>query len=281
MNYTSLLKRLTSAGPLRVAKRFFISSAYVTPPLLGAMRWSFRRTEDSNFYYELTELGRENLAHSLATILGTSKGRVLFYFDEVESSSVLQSAIEDFKRLHPKYSSSSFSIGRRLAWYAVARHTRPSVVLETGVHVGLGALVLCLALYRNHVESGERGKYLGTDIHPDAGQLLSVCKELSPYGSVLEGDSISTIATLSERLDLVVTDSSHLSEYEYAELKVLEPSLEQTAIVLADNSHSTRVLSEWADSLGRPYIFLNETPKGHWYPGAGIGISMPRASLNG
>ena len=55
------------------------------------------------------------------------------------------------------------SFGRRLAWYAIARVMKPTVIVETGVAHGIGACVLCTALLRN-AEEGDPGRYAGSHL---------------------------------------------------------------------------------------------------------------------
>ena len=85
--------------------------------------------------------------------------------------------------------------GRRLGWYAVARAIKPRLIVETGVERGHGALLLCAALLRNG-EEGAPGHYLGTDINPGAGYLLS--GKYKAAGKILYGDSIMSLREISE-----------------------------------------------------------------------------------
>jgi hypothetical protein len=41
---------------------------------------------------------------------------------------------------------SQLQLGRRIGWYAFARATKPKLVVETGVHQGIGAVTLIRAL---------------------------------------------------------------------------------------------------------------------------------------
>src|SRR5207302_11039577 len=61
--------------------------------------------------------------------------------------------------------------GRRLGWYAIARLVRPQLIVETGIHDGLGSTVLLRALQRN-AEDGNDGRLLAFDIRPDVGWLV-------------------------------------------------------------------------------------------------------------
>jgi len=139
------------------------------------------------------------------------------------------------------------------------------------VEKGLGSVLLCSALLRNQRE-GFPGQYYGTDIAPDAGYLL-----IPPYDSVgqlLYGDSVESLKRL-DGIDLFINDSDHSSDYERLEYEVIAPKLTRRAVILGDNAHCSGELASFSRSLGRQFLFFREEPAGHWYPGAGIGISFP------
>jgi hypothetical protein len=274
----AVLKTLSRRGPLRVLKRLYTAMAAIGPKVYGAVRWSFSRTEDSNFYYALEPQSESNLAHSLATIFGVSKSQVLLYFSELKTSSNLLEAQNALREADFGMRHSSLEPGRRLVWYAVARILKPRVILETGVHQGLGAFALCMALDRNHQETGERGKYFGTDLRSNAGALVRSSKFKQLF-HLLEGDSIDSIQTLDEEVELYVSDSDHFEGYESKELLVTAPKLGPKSVVISDNSHATSVLSDWSDKVGRKFTFLEERPNNHWYRGAGVGLSYTDASV--
>lgn len=271
-----LLKFLSRKGPLRILKRLWISMVSITPTLLIAVRWSFARTEDSNFYYPLDTRSEINMAHSLATIFGVSREHVLIYFSELMESSEFLEARRALRNEDFVMRNSSLEPGRRLAWYAVVRIMQPKVVLETGVHQGVGAFALCMALAKNYEETGVKGKYFGTDLRANAGALVK-SSAYQEYFHLLEGDSVGSIQRLEEEIDLYVSDSDHFEGYETKELLVTATKLSAKAVVISDNSHATSVLSDWSDLENRNFAFLEERPTNHWYRGAGVGLSYPKS----
>ncbi len=68
-------------------------------------------------------------------------------------------------------------------------------------------------------------------------------------------------------------DSLHTYDYETSELTAVEPNLHASAIILSDNAHESRALSDWAERSGRHYLFFKEQPLDHWWPGDGIGVA--------
>lgn len=264
-----VLKAISRSGPLRIAKRWIITSRYV----LGVpkrLAWSFGKTEDSNFYYPLTPINESHLASFVANICSSDSPTVESLFAELRNNETFLSSVEEFRQKNASVRDSSFEPGRRLGWYAFIRLLKPRFVLETGVHHGLGALVSILALEANRDE-GFDGEYLGTDIHPSAGGLASGL--FSNKYRLAYGDSITSISTITDRVDLYISDSDHSSGYERRELDAVAGKLSNQALVLADNAHATNVLKNWSEENGRKFLFFAERPSNHIYPGAGIGAS--------
>ena len=88
------------------------------------------------------------------------------------------------------------------------------------------------------------------------------------------GDSIESLRRLPETIDLFINDSDHSAEYEAGEYAAIAEKLSHDAIVLGDNSHVTDKLALFARQTGRQFLYFREQPKGHWYPGTGIGIAF-------
>ena len=273
MKVKQVLKTLSRGGPLRVIKRLVIVSAYLGSPVLRGLSWAFRKTEDSNFYYAISERNLKHLDHFISGSTGSSLEVTKSFGDELFNSQEFAEAIRIFKHSRPALSSFSFAPGRRIGWYQLVRILKPQVVLETGVHQGVGALVICLALKRN-AEEGNPGRYIGTDINNDAGALISSLG--FDFAQVKIGDSIQSIESLDCEVDLYISDSDHTAGYEKLELLAVEKKLAKEGLVLSDNAHVTDVLQDWSVERGRRFNFFSESPQGHWYPGAGIGISTPR-----
>jgi predicted O-methyltransferase YrrM len=236
--------------------RFKIAARYLAPPLWRALFWSFQSRELSNFTYDLTSYNKEYLAHTVANVTGECCDCVRGYIGEIENDAPLRSHIRT-------------DVGRRLGWYAFARSMKPKVIVETGVHAGIGAVVLCSALLRNS-KDGYSGRYYGTDINPQAGSLLT-----DPYnsvGSMLYGDSLQSLRSI-QNIDLFINDSDHSADYERQEYELIASKISPEAVILGDNAHCTPELAKFSEKHGRRFLFFKEEPANHWYPGGGIGIS--------
>jgi len=157
-------------------------------------------------------------------------------------------------------------VGRRAGWYAVIRALKPAHVVETGTDKGLGSVVIAAALLRNGC-----GHLTTIDINPASGYLIG-----GSYAEVttrLLGDSITAISGLEPGVGVFIHDSDHSAEHELHELRAIEPLLLPEARVLSDNAHATDSLMEWALQTRRQFLYFQEVPDRHWYPGAGIGAA--------
>lgn len=252
-------------------RRFFV------PRLKRGLAWWWGSREQTNFTYPLTERNRRHLAHALALACGVPAEAAWRAMAELLADTGFRERILERRRLAglEAISDPRVEVGRRLAWYAAVRLTRPRLVIETGVDKGLGAAVLCAALLRN-AEEGHPGRYLGTDIDPGAGRLLG-----PPYdtvGRILHGDSIASLETIDGPIDLFVNDSDHSAEYEGREYRTVESKLAPDALIIGDNAHVTDELMRFAETTGRRFLFVKEAPAGTWYPGDGIGFAFRERS---
>lgn len=269
----SILKRIQMSREAGRLKEFYFGNQLrmMFPMLLQS-------GETHNFTYDLTEANLRYLAEIIAVATGKSPVEIEGYIQEATEDVDLRTYFDNKMAVHegqksPAKTKSPF--GRRLGWYAVARAAKPRLIVETGVERGHGALVLCAALLRNR-QDGAPGRYLGTDINPDAGYLLA--GKYQDVGKILFGDSITSLRQLAEPIDLFINDSDHSAEYEAEEYRTIASKLSQTAIVLGDNAHVTDKLAQFSRAMGRSFLMFKEQPKDHWYPGAGIGISIPASS---
>ena len=245
-------------------------------PLVGRwLLWVVSSREDSNFTYALTERCKFTLAASVASFLLRDFSEIDGYFREIETDQEFIAHVGNLWRLHPERGRTDRTphVGRRMVWYAVVRALKPKVVIETGVDQGMGAAVLCAALLRNAAQ-GCQGRYYGTDLNPSAGYFLK--GRYSAIGSILFGDSITSLANFDGEIDLFINDSDHSADYEAAEYQTVKSKLSSNAVILGDNAHVTTKLAEFSIQEGRRFMFFAEEPAQHWYSGAGIGISLAK-----
>ncbi|HWL01318.1 MAG TPA: class I SAM-dependent methyltransferase [Microbacteriaceae bacterium] len=259
-------------APIAVFPWRFASAAGKSLGTFGATtRWLFGSRENTNYTYDLTPRNREHLAWFVAHVAGIPLAEARGYLQEVLDDEELAAHVAGETRTSryrwladrvPRY-------GRRIGWYAFVRALKPDVLVETGTDKGLGSVVLAAALLRNG-----KGRLTSIDINPAAGYLIS-----GRYAEVTDlviSDSIQALGALRE-VDLFIHDSDHTAEHEYAEFTAIAPNLRPDGLVLSDNSHATDSMPRWAEETGREFLFFDERPARHWYPGAGIGTALPPA----
>jgi predicted O-methyltransferase YrrM len=255
----------------RVLYRLNFSYSYYKKNLAFIAKWIFKDTEDSNFYYRLDNRNKLHLISIMDYVTGLSNQEIQSYLNEIEDDLNLKNEIENFLKDADYGKDIVVEFGRRLGWYILARSQKPRIIVETGVDHGVGSLVLTSALLRNKSE-GFSGFYYGTDINKNSGKLLR--GKYAEVGKILFGDSIETLNQFKEKIDLFINDSDHSAQYEATEYEVVAPKLSRNAIILGDNSHATNSLYDFSLKTGRHFLFFKEIPTNHWYPGAGIGISI-------
>jgi predicted O-methyltransferase YrrM len=267
------LYAVRKSRPINFLPRLWLAMRFHNIRLGQIFRWAVQSREDTNFTYNLTPDNKLYLANMISVITGASIETVQGLFREVETDDVLRNHILT-KTQTSQYrivADSRVEFGRRLGWYALVRLMKPGVVIETGVDKGLGAVLLCSALLRNRAE-GKPGRYFGTDIAPKAGYLLT--DQYAEVGQVLYGDSIESLKKLAGPIDLFINDSDHSAIYEYDEYETIIGKLGEGGIILGDNAHVTSRLAEFSGKHNRRFLYFQEVPQDHWYPGAGIGFSF-------
>ena len=252
---------------------FAVALPVVVKPVGRAVRWVFASKEHYNHTYDLTDLNRRYLDTYIAVVSGHDFEAIQQYSRELEADESLRQllvqrtlgSIERFNcDVEPRY-------GRRLGWYALVRATKPLVVVETGVDRGLGTAVIAAALKRNS-EEGFPGVVYATDIVPKWGHLLA--EPYKNHSRILIGDSVETLKRFHEPVDIFLHDSDHRPEYEWAEFLAIEPHLHLGSLVLSDNSQQTSKLLQFAQRLGKSFLYFQDAPKDHWWPGDGIGAAF-------
>lgn len=281
MEWSADMKRTVARIPVLgrlagMAFRFRLPAPYVWQTLKSATGWIVRSRETTNYTYDLSH---RNLAHLAAFVAATAKvplEEARGYIDEIGADRALaEHVVRRTRESGAAFKSDLVArFGRRAGWYAYVRALKPRVVVETGVDKGLGACVLAAAILRNRAD-GHEGRYYGTDIDPRAGYLFS-----GPYqeaGKILYGDSIESLRSLDETIDVFINDSDHSAEYEGREYETVEGKLSPRAFLIGDNSHVTDKLMEFAERTGRRFLYFREDNDGFWYPGSGLGVAYTEA----
>lgn len=268
-----VLRFLKKIWFLNFLRRLYRATSLYNKRYWQIIKWGFTSREDTNFTCHLTPENISYLASTISVVTRVDYSTILKYINEPETDTGLKETIQEAIKNSSFKNNTDIEVrfGRRLGWYAFARILKPKIIIETGVDKGLGSVLLCAALLKNR-EEGYEGKYYGTDINPAAGYLLS--GRYQEVGKILYGDSIKTLSQFKENIDLFINDSDHSEEYEYQEYLTIQNLINDKTIIIGDNAHCTDKLFRFSRETNRSFLFFQETPLNHWYPGGGIGISF-------
>lgn len=266
-----LLKHTWLGRIVMIPARFLlIAVPYLWRQFVQMLGWAFTSKEHYNHTYHLTELNTQYLASYIAVVSGHPVAAIEGYMQELINDTALRQSLEQQALASPDRHNSDIEprYGRRLGWYALIRATKPKVIVETGVDRGLGTAVMAAALHKNAGE-GCPGVVYATDIVPTCGYLIA--EPYKKYCRVLIGDSIESLKKFTEPVDIFLHDSDHRAEYEWAEFLAIEPRLHESSLVMSDNSQATNKLREFATRRGGAFLYFQDNPRDHWWPGDGIG----------
>jgi predicted O-methyltransferase YrrM len=235
-----------------------------------AARYALRSRELSNFTYELEN--ESEIEGFLAGPLATPPERIAGYLEELRSDEELLTRLRRALAANPRRDDEP-RLGKRRALYCAVRAERPQVVAESGVHDGLGSVVLLRALERNEAEGGPRGRLLGFDINPDAGWLVEAAEGFE----LIVGDARETLkpALARDGVDLLVQDSLKEHSHETFELEAAAANRRGDRLILySDDASATGALREvCARHRGRS-SFLREVPRDHYWRGNELGLCV-------
>jgi len=239
-------------------------------PLLAAKYLAFD-PEIDNFTYDLAN--EDELVSFLAESLDRDPREVERYLAEVRADSEFERLVRERLKKKRWTRKQRPQFGRRLGWYAIARAVKPRVIVETGIHDGLGSVLLLRALEWNAAD-GHEGRLISFDINPRSGWLVSEPLS-SRWRAVYKATSDALENELQDvEVGMIIHDSDHTYECEHFELAMAVAHAAPTIALVSDNAHATTALPDLASSLGIDYHFFREKPQDHFYPGAGIGLAL-------
>jgi predicted O-methyltransferase YrrM len=143
---------------------------------------------------------------------------------------------------------------------------RPSLIIETGVHDGLGSLLLLRALQRN-VEEGHPGRLVSFDVNPRAGWLVG-SDPLWELRIESSEQGLPEVLQASGSVDMFIYDGWHSYEDERRDLDTAAAHLGVDGVLLSDDAQVTQALAHVCRERGLAYFEFQEMPIGHFYPGA-------------
>ena len=239
---------------------------------LLAAKYVLLDPELDNFTYDLAN--EEELLEFVADVTAARREEIGSYLAETRVDPELNERVRERLRAR-KDRKRTPRFGRRLGWYAIARRLKPPLIVETGIHDGLGSLLLLRALERN-ASDGRPGRLISIDVNPDAGWLVPehLRERWRPvYGSTFD---VLEPAVDGAEVGMIVHDSDHTYDCELFEFTTAVEHAAPILALVSDNAHATSALRDVCASLGIEYHFFRERPSGHFYPGAGIGFALLR-----
>jgi hypothetical protein len=247
------------------------------PRSFTALRYVALDPELDNFTYDVANRGE--LVRTLAEVLEVDPDVVGAYVAEADADPGLTRAtrgrpslwLRHKREIHP---------GRRLGWYVAARILKPELIVETGIHDGLGSRLLLLALRRNRAE-GTPGELLSIDIDDRSGALVE--KDLRDHWRPVFGSTYDVLgpAIAGRKVGMLIHDSDHTYECERFEFETALASASDPIALISDNAHATSALPDLAAERDLPYGYFHEEPRDHFYPGAGLGIAIAGSARAG
>jgi hypothetical protein len=231
------------------------------------LRFVLLDPEPDNFTYPIAN--EADLAAWAATVGRCDLGLLEAFLAEPRQDAVLNARLREATAGRWLWTKRSPEFGKRLGWYALVRATRPSLIIETGVHDGLGSLLLLRALQRN-LEEGHRGRLVSFDVNPTAGWLVGP----DPLWDLRIQPSAEGMPEVLDRFGEVGTfiyDGSHSYEDERRDLELAAERLAPEGLLLSDDAQVTHALADLCRERGLAYFEFQEIPLAHFYPGAVLG----------
>jgi hypothetical protein len=238
------------------------------------VRYVLTDPEVDNFTYDLGNL--DELAEWAAAVGGGSVTDARGWVREAEGDQELHARLLAATRAHPLWSKPAPPFGKRLGWYALARALKPQLIVETGVHDGLGALLLLRALERN-AQEGTDGRLVSFDINPAAGWLVGSDPRWTLHVRPTDPWLASELGNLPP-VGMFIHDSLHTYENEHYEMETVVARLAATGVLISDNAHVTPALREVAAAHGLDYREFRERPARHFYTGGIMAAAYPRST---
>jgi hypothetical protein len=225
-----------------------------------------------SFSYDLANA--DELAAFLAPILDIDQAQAARWIDEARSDPILtrdRGFHWSSKRRQP--------LGNRTLWYVVIRATKPMLVVEAGVHEGLGSEMILVALRHNAAE-GFPGKLVSFDIFQDTG--WQVAPELRDnWEFVLESTLTGMERALRGReVDLFIHETPHTDEFITHEATVAARHAGERLIVIDTSGHTCGALRQITGACGASCDFFLDHPHDHIVRSNGTNVAVfDRAAL--
>jgi predicted O-methyltransferase YrrM len=225
-------------------------------------------------------LERRQIRSEVGRFLG-GRAQLSAYAREVRTSGLLEHLFEKAREHQAEVGGTGHSLGaigyaEGTYLYAVMRHVRPHVAVETGVANGFSTAFSLLALERNgegHLHSVDLPREVGRDYEAGAfyegegragipsgsepGWLIP--PELKERWTLVLGRTQDELPPLLERLgtiDSFMHDSEHSFDCMWFEFNAAWPRLRAGGVLVSDDVNSTEAFPSFAREQGRVAVRL-------------------------
>ena len=237
---------------------------------VNSVRYVLFDPETHSYSFELGNV--EELGEFLEGITGTPADAIAGYVDEALADPELTRQLRrrvrwriDFKRSMP--------LGNRLLWYALVRAVKPRFVVETGIHQGLGSLMLLRALERN-AEEGSEGRLVSIDLDPESGWLVPehLRDRWTPVFGDIEADLEGALS--GERVDVFIHESDHNEPLQRFEFSTALEHAASPLYVIDSSGVELPVLRDLCAARGGDHRLFIERPRRHFYRPPGTAVAV-------
>jgi len=225
--------------------------------------------EIESFSYEIEN--EPEVIAGLAAALGRPEEELLAYAAETRRDPELNQLLTRHLRwrFHIKR---RLPLGNRLAWYLIVRVLKPELVVETGIYLGLGSLVLLRALERNSQE-GSPGELMSFDMVSSAG---SVVREQVRRGWIRVVGSTRDLlvpALEDRRVDMLFQDTPHTEENQRFEFGAAISRAAPHLLLVDGSGGQSPTLEAISGERNGAYHRVPLRSRDHIYPGQPIAFA--------
>ena len=237
---------------------------------LNSLRYVLLDPETHSYSFELGNV--DELCQFLSEVTAASSEEIAGFVEEALTDPELTQGLRrrirwriDTKRVMP--------LGNRLLWYALVRVVKPSFVVETGIHDGLGSLMLLRALERN-AQEGPDGRLLSIDLDPGAGWLVpdDQRERWTPVFGPIESDLEGALG--DRAVDVFIHESDHNEPLQRFEFSLALRHAAQRLFVIDSSGRELPVLTELCAERDGEHFLFAERPERHFYRPPGTAVAV-------
>jgi hypothetical protein len=233
--------------------------------------------ELESFSFEL-ENEAEVIA-GLAAALGRAEDELAAYAAETRSDPELNELLSRHLRWRLGVKR-RLPLGNRLAWYLLVRALKPQVVVETGIYLGLGSLVLLRALERNR-EEGSPGELLSFDQLRGAGEIVRPEVRHGWRRFVGSTHDILLPALEGRRVGMLFQDTPHTEENQQCEFGAALSHAAPELVLIDGSGGKAPALEAICAKHQGAYHRVPLHSREHIYPGEPIAFAVFEQTRSG